>query len=223
MELTIPEAVLLLAIDDDKGSPVMEDSSLGIAIAGAVLTQLVVDGRMRVAGEGEPYARAGTLIPSAGTTDPLFEPIVQRVEGVTPGEALAAVAGLGGRGAPARQVRTQLLEHFAELGVLARERDRFLGVTWRERWSRGERRDVEDALRARANEVLDGDEEPRVSAALAILHGADALPAIFPDRPRQPLMARGAELAERSWASQEVHRSIEALQEAMISLMISTS
>ena len=45
MELTIPEAVLLLAIDDDKGLPVMEDSSLGIAIAGAVLAQLVVDGR----------------------------------------------------------------------------------------------------------------------------------------------------------------------------------
>ena len=101
---------------------------------------------MRVTGEGEPYARAGTLIPSAGTTDPLFEPIVQRVEGATPGEALAAVAGLGGRGAPARQVRTQLLEHFADLGVLARERDRLLGVTWRERWSRGERRDVEDVL-----------------------------------------------------------------------------
>lgn len=223
MALTIPEAVLLLAIDDDEGSPLIEDSSLGIAIAGAALAQLVVDGRMRVVAHGEPGDEAEVLVAASGTTNPHLEPLVERIDGTTPSQALSVVAGWGGRSAPTTRVRRELLEDFAAAGVLAREEDRFLGIRWRERWERGERRDVEDALQARAIEVLDGADDPTVGAALAILHGAEALPPIFPDRPREPLLARGAELAERSWASREVHRSIEAVQAAMVSLMMSST
>ncbi|QUW18033.1 GPP34 family phosphoprotein [Agrococcus sp. Marseille-Q4369] len=223
MALTIPEAVLLLAIDDDEGSPLIEDSSLGIAIAGAALAQLVVDGRMRVVAHGEPGGEAEVLVAASGTTNPHLEPLVERIDGTTPSQALSVVAGWGGRSAPTTRVRRELLEDFAAAGVLAREEDRFLGIRWRERWERGERRDVEDALQARAIEVLDGADDPTVGAALAILHGAEALPPIFPDRPREPLLARGAELAERSWASREVHRSIEAVQAAMVSLMMSST
>jgi hypothetical protein len=227
MALTIPETVLLLAIDDERGSPLIEDSSLGIAIAGAALAQLVVDGRMRVVARGEPGngpgAEPGVLVAASGTTNQHLEPLVERIDGTTPAQALAIVAGWGGRSAPTSRVRRELLEEFAAAGVLAREEDRFLGIRWRERWGRGERRDVEDALQARAVEVLDGAEDPTVGAALAILHGAEALPSIFPDRPREPLLARGAELAARSWASREVHRSIEAVQAAMVGLMIAST
>lgn len=223
MALTIPEAVLLLAIDDDEGSPLIEDSSLGIAIAGAALAQLVVDGRMRVVAHGEPAAEPGVLVAASGTTNPHLEPLVERIDGATPSQALSVVAGWGGRSAPTTRVRRELLEDFAAAGVLAREEDRFLGIRCWERWERGERREVEDALQARALEVLDGADDPTVGAALAILHGAEALPPIFPDVPRERLLARGAELAERSWASREVHRSIEAVQAAMVSLMMSST
>ncbi|MCR8670738.1 GPP34 family phosphoprotein [Agrococcus sp. HG114] len=223
MALTIPEAVLLLAIDDDRGSPLIEDSSLGIAIAGAALAQLVVDGRMRLVAPGEPGSAPGALVAASGTTSPHLEPLVARIDGATPADALSIVAGWGGPTAPTTRVRRELLEDFAAAGVLAREEDRFLGIRWRQRWERGERRDVEDALQVRAREVLDGADDTTVGAALAILHGADALPAIFPDRPREPLLARGAQLAEGSWASREVHRSIAAVQAAVVGLMISST
>ena len=62
MDLTIPEAVLLLAIDDEAGTPLIDDSSLGIAMAAAATAQLLLDGRMRLAGAGEPGSADGTLV-----------------------------------------------------------------------------------------------------------------------------------------------------------------
>ncbi|WP_404312318.1 GPP34 family phosphoprotein [Agrococcus terreus] len=223
MDLTIPEALLLLALDDERGTAILDDGTLGTAMAAAAIAQLLVDGRLRVAGEGEPGAKPGRLVPAAGATDPRLEPIVERIVGRTPTPALQIVAGFGGPGSPSGKVRRQLLDDFAELGVLARQQDRFLGLVWRERWERGDRRELEDALRARAREVLAGadDDEP-VDAALGILHGADALPKAFPDLPEDELRARGEELAAGSWASAEVRRSLASLQSAMTAVMVTT-
>lgn len=227
MDITIPEALLLLALDDERGTAILDDGTLGTAMAAAAIAQLLVDGRVRIAGEGEPGTKPGRLAPAAGATDDRLEPLVERIAGHSPTDALRIVAGFGGAGSPSGTVRRQLLEDFAELGVLARQQDRFLGMVWRDRWERGERRELEDALQARARAVLadDAADDPAdapIDAALAILHGADALPKAFPDLDEAALRARGAALAEGSWASEQVRRAIESVQAAMTAVMIAT-
>jgi|GEM_PF-5786614 len=222
MDLTIPEAVLLLAIDDEAGTPLIDDSSLGIAMAAAATAQLLLDGRMRLAGAGEPGSADGTLVAATGGTDARLEPLVAEIAGRTPKAAIERMAGWGGTRTPGGRLRGRLTDDFAAAGVLVREQDRFLGMTWRERWERGERCAVEDALQAMAREVLDGGDEPRVATALAILHGAKALPAVFPDLPKEALERRGEALASANWASASVRAAIEAIEAAMVAIMVVT-
>lgn len=229
MDLTIPEAVLLLAIDDEAGSPLVDDSSLGIAVAAAAIAQLLLDGRARVAGEGEPGAQPGTLVAAAGGTDARLEPLVAEVQGRSTKDAITRIVGWSGARAPVGRLRGRLLDDFAAAGVLAREQDRFLGMTWRERWERGERHQVEDALQARARDVLEAAEagdradEREVATALAILHGAKALPKVFPDLPAELLRRRGDELAAGTWASASVRSAIEAVEGAMVAVLVATT
>ena len=70
--------------------------------------------------------------------------------------------------------------------------------------------------------LLDGGDEPRVATALAILHGAKALPAVFPDLPKEALERRGEALASANWASASVRAAIEAIEAAMVAIMVVT-
>ncbi|WAC67050.1 GPP34 family phosphoprotein [Agrococcus sp. SL85] len=229
MDITIPEALLLLALDDERGTAILDDGTLGTALSAAAIAQLLVDGRVRIAGEGEPGARPGRLVEAAGASDDRLEPLVARIAGRTPTSALQIAAGFGGAGSPSGRVRRQLLDDFAELGVLVREQDRFLGMVWRDRWERGERRELEDALQARARAVLadadgaaDDPADAPIDAALAILHGADALPKAFPDLDEAALRARGEALAEGSWASAQVREAVASMQAAMTAVLLTT-
>lgn len=129
-----------------------------------------------------------------------------------------------------------MLDDFAEAGVLARREQRFLGITWSQRWERGGRREVEDALQARARDLLQGhrNDAPEgeateavqadavLAAALAILHAVEALPKVFPDLPQEQLIAAGSALAADDWASETVRTSLKELEDAMAAIMVTT-
>lgn len=129
--------------------------------------------------------------------------------------------------------RAQTLEDFADAGLLARKEQRFLGITWSQRWERGERTRVEDALQARAREILQGAGEGAatpeavqrdevLAAALAILHTVAALPKVFPEIPEEQLAAAGEALAADDWASESVRDSLKALEGALTAVMVAT-
>lgn len=224
MDITIPEAVLLLALDDERGTALIDDSALGAALAGGAVAQLLLDGRVRIAGEGEEGAKPGRLVAAGGSTDERLEPLVARIEGRKPKDALSTIAGLGG---DSGKLKRQLLDDLAAAGVVARDEDRFLGLTWRTRWERGEGRELEDVLQSRARALVTGEgpaaeDDLEVEAALAILHGAGALPRIFPDLPKDALKRRGDALAEASWGSREVREAIASVQAAMTAVLIAT-
>jgi hypothetical protein len=224
MDITIPEAVLLLALDDERGTALIDDSALGAALAGGAIAQLLLDGRVRIAGDGEEGVKPGRLVAAAGSSDERLEPLVARIEGRKPEAALSTIAGWSGSG----KLKQRLLDDFAAVGVVARDDDRFLGLTWRTRWERGERRELEDTLQQRARSLMTGDgpagqDDLEVEAALAILHGAGALPQVFPDLPEAALARRGDALAEASWGSREVRAAIAEVQAAMTVVLIATA
>lgn len=259
MELTIPEAILLLAIDDETGKPLVDDSTLGISFAAGAVAQLVMDGRIRLADERDastgakprtfvegdgvaqgagPYGAgdwaAGGI--GSGDSDARLEPLVEHCIGRSPKEALSKVVGLGGAGTPAGKARSQTLEGFAEAGLLARQDQRFLGITWSHRWLRGERTAVEDGLQHRAKQILQGEaraasarqREPAAPSdevlvpALAILHTVRALTKVFPELPKEQVVAAGKALAADDWLSDSVRESLTALEGAMTAIMVAT-
>ncbi|GEK80459.1 GOLPH3/VPS74 family protein [Agrococcus baldri] len=236
MDITIPEAILLLGIDDETGRPVVGDSTVGMAFAAGAAAQLVLQGRIRIAGAGADAteAKPGTFVSADGAVDERLEPLVEHLVGHKPQDALGRVIGLGGPGAPAGKARARALEDFAEAGLLARRDQRFLGITWSQRWERGERREVEDALQARAREILQGvaaagDASPALArrdavlaAALAILHTVEALPKVFPDLPAEQLAAAGGALATDDWASESVRDALQSLEGAMTAILVTT-
>lgn len=264
MELTIPEAILLLVMHDETGRPVVDDSTVGISFAAGAAAQLVLEGRIRLADERDVAAGAkpGTFVEGDGVAqgaavvgagaadaggtdaggtgsgegDARLEPLVEHCIGRTPKDALAKVVGLGGAGTPVGKARAQTLEDFAETGLLARQDQRFLGITWSHRWLRGERTAVEDALQHRARQILQG--EARAASAgqsgaapvrdevlvpaLAILHSVRALTEVFRELPKEQVIAAGRALAADDWLSDSVRESLKALEGAMAAIMVAT-
>lgn len=217
-DVTVPEAVLLLSLDDETGAARPSDTTLGLSMAGAALAQLALDGRLR--SEGGDDTHPGRLVATPATTDPRLEPLVALVDGKRPSDAMSAITGWGGAKAPASRLRAELLDGFERDGVLARTERRFLGINWGDRWPRGERRDLEDAIQRRAHAVLDGGTDLILESALGILHAMEALPSIFPDVPRERLDRRGAELLEASWPSAEIARVMEVVYADTTSIIV---
>ncbi|GAA2170497.1 hypothetical protein GCM10009846_01110 [Agrococcus versicolor] len=223
IQATIPETVLLLALDDASGKPVLDASTLGQALGGAGLAELVVRGRLRIAGEGEAV-KPGRFLTSTAVVEPTLEAFVEHSDGRTPKDALARVVGWGGKSAPVQRLRAELLGELVAEGALAHSETRWLGIAWSERWERGARTDREDAMQARARELLQGAEptaaDEHLVAALAILHGAKALPKVFPDLDAKALGERADALSLGSWSSAAVRSAIDELQVALMTTMI---
>lgn len=233
IQATIPETVLLLALDDASGKPVLDGTTLLQTLGGAGLAELVVRGRLRLAEEGETTAaKPGSFVASTAVVEPVLEAFVEHAEGRTPKDALARVVGWGGTRSAAARLRAELLGELVAEGALAHSETRWLGIAWSERWERGARTEREDAMQARARALLQGEEptaaDEHLVAALAILHGAKALPKVFADLDAKALQARADQLALGSWSSDVVRKAVEAMQVAMIvatsvPIVISTS
>ncbi|WP_405218792.1 GPP34 family phosphoprotein [Agrococcus sp. Ld7] len=234
MDISIPEAILLLAIDDETGKPVVSDSAVGMAFAAGAAAQLVLQGRIRISGVDATDAKPGTFVSGDGQADERLEPLVEHLVGRTPEDALGKIVGFNGPGAPAGKLRAQTLEDFDAAGLLARRDQKLLGITFGRRWERGARIEVEDALQARARKILQGvgatgDASPEavqrdavLAAALAILHTVEALPKVFPELPEEQVVAAGQALAADDWASETVRDSLQALEGAMVAIMVTT-
>ena len=220
IQATIPETVLLLALDDASGKPVLDATTLLQTLGGAGLAELVVRGRLRLAEEGDAGTKPGRFVTSAAVVEPVLEAFVEHAERRTPKDALARVVGWGGTRSVASRLRAELLGELVAEGALAHSETKWLGIAWSERWERGGRTEREDAMQARARALLQGEEptaaDEHLVAALAILHGAKALPKVFGDLEAKALEARADQLALGSWSSDVVRKAIEEMQVAMM-------
>lgn len=220
IQATIPETVLLLALDDASGKPVLDGTTLLQTMGGAGLAELVVRGRLRIAVEGEPSGtKPGRFVASTTVVEPRLEAFVEHAEGRTPKDAIARAVGWAGKQAPAERLRAELLGELVADGALAHAETKWLGIAWAERWERGARTEREDALQTRARALLQGEEpvadDERLVAALALLHGSKALPKVFPDLDAKALRARADALSHGSWSSEAVRKAVEEVQIAM--------
>lgn len=218
MPLTLPEEVLLLLLHPDTGKPVVNDTAVNAALGGAALLELTANGALRLTETDEPGARRGRLVPTRyQPEDPRLAGLVEPAAGRRPKDAIGKIIGWSWGGSRAGDLRQGLLYDLAGRGLLVRRESRILGLFTSVSWPDGPNTQPRASLvRALAETVLGGAPPgPRTAALVSVLHGAGALPQIFPDQDKRQLKERGRQISESGWAGESVRRAIQEVQAAM--------
>ncbi|GII63445.1 hypothetical protein Skr01_35300 [Sphaerisporangium krabiense] len=202
MDVTIAEELLLLAYREDTGKPLVPTTALDAGLAGALLADLFVAGRI-----GLEAKRLVVLDPT-----PLGDEELDA--------ALARIAGDARERKPdawvtrlrSADLRDRVLRRLAGRGVLSERTTKVLGLFTTRSYPEADP-SVELASRGRLGEVLAGAEPDERSAVLiGLLHACRLLPKIFPDADR----ARVKEIIEGDWAGPAVAKAIAAVNAAVM-------
>ncbi|WP_431920660.1 GOLPH3/VPS74 family protein [Nonomuraea jabiensis] len=202
MTVTIAEELLLLAYNDEKGTQLVSGTQLDPALAGALLAELAVSGRLELSdkkvtvkdpsplGDSELDATLARIAEEGKERKPAWW--VQRLQSA--------------------KLRKRLLTRLAESGVLAEQRGKVLGIFPTTRWPEADP-DVEAAVRDRVISALAGaDPDARTAVLIAIAHAAKLDRKAFPEASRQ----RVKEIAEGAWTADAVAQTIAAINAVMI-------
>ncbi|MGH3490208.1 MAG: GOLPH3/VPS74 family protein [Actinopolymorphaceae bacterium] len=211
--MLLAEDLLLLLVDDATGKPLTDGTKLDHAIAGAVLLELALQGKVDVTATREENRRKGRLV--VRDPSPTGEAILD--------EALTLVADKQGKkpesviGALKKGLRERLLSGLAERGILRREEGKILGIFPTTKWGAEDSRH-EDALRSRLRGVLVSGLTPdnRSGALISLLSAIDVVPKIVESPDRRAVKRRAKEVAEGAWAADAVRRAVEAVNAATV-------
>ncbi|MER6303663.1 GPP34 family phosphoprotein [Kitasatospora sp. NPDC001539] len=216
MHVTLAEELMLLSLDDESG--VAKDSSgAGWAVAGGLLADLALAGRVALDG-----GRI-SVTDRTPTGDPLLDERLERlVEWV-------------GRKGPDRAKATDWLtkdhatavratvQRLCERGLVVEERHRLLGLFPVRRYPEADG-SVERELRGRLTAVIRHHETPDVRTAtlIALLHAARLHGLAFADLPRARVELRFAEIAAGDWAAESVGQAIRNMHVAVAAIAAAT-
>jgi Golgi phosphoprotein 3 (GPP34) len=181
----LPTELVLLALDETAGRIRGGRPDLDYALAGAVLLDLALEGRVTL--DGARVAAGGGL-----TGDPILDDALARVTGERRRRPKAWVPTLS------RGLRRRLVERLVLAGTLSTERVRMLWVfpAIRYRYPPG-RLSAGAAIARRVAAAVDGvgAPDPRTAALCGLVRVAGLDRRLFPDRPRRQTRRRLDEVA----------------------------
>ncbi|EXG79627.1 GOLPH3/VPS74 family protein [Cryptosporangium arvum] len=204
--LPLPDELLLLAFDDAAGKPLVSTTTLDLGLAGAVLVELALAGRIAVEGK-----KVRVVDPSP-VDDPVAEAALDRIRASgkerDPRTWLTPLT---------KGLRNRILDRLVETGVVEREESRVLGLFRTVRYPA-----LNPAPETAAHGRLDAairhnDLSGRHTAALAsLVHAIDLGPKLFPDLPAKEVKARLTQISEGDWAAKAIKDAIQAIQVALM-------
>jgi hypothetical protein len=215
--MLIAEDILLLATDDTTGKITSSSMHLDPALAGAVLIELVLAGRVGLEGEGKDGRVV--VLPGGSLRDPVLDAALQRLvekSPLKPGQAISRLT---------KGLRESLNTSLEQGGLLRRETGKVLGLfptTRRPAQDSG----YENAIRKQlAAALLHGqDPDPRSAAIISVLTAADLLQTVVDKPDLKAAKARGKEIGEGNWASDSVRKVIQEAQAAIsAAIFVSTT
>jgi hypothetical protein len=218
--MLIAEDLLLLLYDDESGKPLAGSPGLDYALAGAVVVELTLLGKVDISGEGEDV-KPGRLkvLDVSPTGDPLLD------------ERLAMLADKAGKkpkdvmGKLSKKLRDPLLRRLAERGILEESEGKVLGLFPVTRWPAKDAQHEGD-VRAALENVLKLGTRPdeRTGALIALLSALDVVPKVVTDAvDRKALKRRAKEIAESDWAAAAVRRAVQDMQAAVTASIVVAS
>lgn len=216
--LTLPERLLLISIDD-QGKPHDPKSSLGPALAGAALTELLLAGQLRNDDDRVVATTAGP------TGEALLDEVVAEIRGEKRPRTLKWwVQRLASRHRGRKPVRDRLIDQLTERGLLAGGERRVLGLipvaTHRVA-------DPAAAERARAaiSEVLLGHQEPdeRAAALIALVQVSGLVDACVPAAERSEARRRAGQIAAGNQVGEAVKHVQQEVMAAVTAAVVASS
>ncbi|MEV1333655.1 GPP34 family phosphoprotein [Micromonospora costi] len=207
-DLTLAHELALLG-HDDAGVNRLGSPHLGYGLAGALLLDLTLAGRLTVA-DGRV---------SVTGAEPLGVPLLD--------DALTRIASDEKRRKPkdwigrlAKGLPERVLDGLVDAGVLRRESDKVLWVFPRTRYPSptGAEPAVETDARRRMLAAVagPGPVEPRTAALISLSRAVGLDRKLFRDLPKDQVKRRLAEIGEGSWASDATRRAIMETQAAVM-------
>ena len=216
--LTLYEELLLLALDDRKGTSGLDTSHLH-AMGGAILAELVLLGALRIADDKKKLVDAE---PAARVDDPLLAECLGLVQGAKRRRrAVEWVQKFSGL----KDLRNRVARGLVAKGVLNEERDRVLGIFPRAIFPA---RDggPEEALRERLRKAVleDGDRVDERTLIVAVIANATALlPKAIDKKLLKTRKARLKQLGEGTLAGAATVEAVKAAQAAAAAVLIATT
>ncbi|HEY7591668.1 MAG TPA: GPP34 family phosphoprotein [Actinophytocola sp.] len=205
--MLLAEELLLLALDDESGKVVVTELDKGLA--GAVLVELTLAERVRVAEKGESV-RAGRLVlrPGPAPADPILAnglAVLAHREGRKPEYVLDALAN---------DLRRKLADRLVEAGVLRREKRKVLGLFPAERLP-AQDSTHEATVRERIRAALAGARpDERTAALISLLSALNAVTTVVAVPDKRAANRRANEIAKGQWAAAAVRKAIETVYAA---------
>lgn len=219
--MLIVEDLLLLLTDDESGAPAADSTKLSYALAGAVLLELSLSGRVDVAGEGEAVKTGRIVIRDGSPTgDSVLDEGLSRLterEGKKPRDVIRHLTS---------GLRDEVYGPLVARGIVRREEGRILGLFPRRRWpavdathEEATRRDIVNAVLQPGTQV-----EPRIGALVSLLAAVDKLTVVvIPEQSclrKKEIRQRGKDISAESWAPEAVKKAVEATQAGVTAAMI---
>ena len=215
--MLIAEDVLLLATDDATGKATISALQLDPALAGAVLIELVVAGRVNLLSE----ERQAKVVVTDGTPlgDPVLDVALQSLIDKGPCKPVQAIRLL------AKGLRARLNDLLEQRGILRRESGKVLGLFPTTRWPARDSGPEQDVRALVVGVLLNGQEpDGRTAAVISVLTAADMLKTVVQRPDIKAAKARGKDIGAGNWAGDSIRKVIQETQAAMTAaVMVSTT
>lgn len=207
--MLIAEDLLLLLYDDESGKPVVGSTELDYGLAGAVLLELAMLGKVDVTGPADGGKTDRLVIRDPSPTgavilDERLALIGHKLQGRKPKDAVGKLA---------KGVRDQLLWQLGQRGILREDKNKVLGVFPVTRWPAADARH-EGEVRQALDAVLRIGTQPdqRTAALIAMLHATKSVTKVIASPDKRELKRRAKLIAESAWAAEAVRKAVEAVQ-----------
>lgn len=216
MSVTLGEEIMLLSLDDESGAA-RDRQAAGWAVAGGILLELVLAGRLSV--EGGRLTVADREPTGVGLLD----------------ERLGLVDAWAARRSKPPKVTDWLtrdhgkavgatIESLRARGLVHEEQRKVLGLFPVRRYPEADG-SAESELRERlASVVLHGaDPDDRTAGLVALIHAAKLHRLAFPEVPAREVKPRMEKIADGQWAGEDVRAAIRTMQAAMVAVTVATT
>jgi golgi phosphoprotein 3 len=210
MKLSLAEELLLLAMNDEKGTVLFRASTaLPYGLAGALLIELAQAGLVRVEGKELVAELRGSA------QDELLGGLLEKIRASkkprTIGHWVTKFGFSGGK------LKKKLLDRLVEKRVLGRDEGRIFGIFPTARYPQADAR-PEYVLRERIRSALRGMSRPdaRTAALISLAHTCELIGILFEKEERRDAAKRAKEIVKSQPIGSAVDRVVQAVKASVI-------
>jgi len=209
-KLSLAEELLLLALNDEKGTVLMAGATgLPYGLAGALLVELIAAGLLRIEG------KALVAAPSGSARDEILDGVLSEIRSAKRTRDIKHWVGKVGRSG--RKIKAKLAERLVAKGILRKEEKRLLLIFPTTRYPQVNPR-PEYGVRERVRAALRGMTPPdeRTAALISLVHACDLVGPLFEKGERREAKKKAKEISANQPVGSAVARTVEAVKAAVI-------